>query len=425
MDATTTQHTLVAIFRDRDAADAAVADLRSNGFSASETLSGDSSSVYTGTSNTERQHEGGIVGWFKHLFGEDDNPDRNTYEQAYERGEYLVTAYVEGAELDRAADILNQHSPVNIERDATSGDIDDADYVAGENDTAYAGGASTTTSRTAANVAGAAGATAGAFAGRAASATRNAERDVAQGARNLTGTENTATGAKAGENRTIPVVAEELKIGKRAFQRGGVRIYSRIIEQPVEEQVRLRDERVRVDRVPVNRETQAGDLEAGREQVYEVKEYAEEPVVSKQARVVEEVRVGKEANERVETVRETVRRTEVNVENLGNQAAAAGTKAGSYTGTTAGNVRSNDDYYRQSFATQSEFAGQNYDDYAPAYQYGETIAGDPRYSGRSWDEIEPQIRSEYASRYPNSAWDRAKIAVRTGWNRLTAKAHNI
>jgi len=46
----------------------------------------------------------------------------------------------------------------------------------------------------------------------------------------------------------------------------------------------------------------------------EVREKSEEAVVQKQARVVEEVRVGKEVNERTETVRDTVRRTDVQVE---------------------------------------------------------------------------------------------------------------
>lgn len=403
MNTSTATHTLVAVFNDRQAADAAVADLRSNGFSAAETLSRDA--VGTGTTTGTGHHEGGIVGWFKHLFGEDDTADRTSYQDAYDRGQYLVTAYVQDEQVDRVADILNQHSPTNIERDADADDYEDTNY-AGESSRIQ--GTQSVQSRTAGS------AVAGANATRAARNTISAD-----------------------ENRTIPVVQEELKVGKRSVERGGVRIYSRIVEQPVEEEVRLREERVRVDRSPANRPTQAGDLQAGREQVYEVREYAEEPVVSKQARVVEEVRVGKEATERVEKVRDTVRRTEVNVENLGTQGATAtGTTS---TGATAprgtstavpdisatGTGDADDYYYRQNFATQAEYSGLNYDDYAPAYRYGETIAGDPRYSGRSFEDIEPQLRSEYAQRYPNSSWDRAKAAVRTGWNRLSAKAHNV
>src|SRR5439155_4351294 len=46
----------------------------------------------------------------------------------------------------------------------------------------------------------------------------------------------------------------------------------------------------------------------------EVIEHAEEPVVQKEARVVEEVVLTKGATERPQTVRDTVRRTEVEVE---------------------------------------------------------------------------------------------------------------
>src|SRR5207302_151340 len=86
-----------------------------------------------------------------------------------------------------------------------------------------------------------------------------------------------ASGADAGTTKAIPVVKEEIQIGKRQVLRGGVRVYSRVIEEPVEESVRLREERVRVERQPVNRSATGGDLSAGQEQVIEVQEFAEEP----------------------------------------------------------------------------------------------------------------------------------------------------
>jgi uncharacterized protein (TIGR02271 family) len=46
----------------------------------------------------------------------------------------------------------------------------------------------------------------------------------------------------------VPVVEEELQVGKRQVQRGGVRVYSRLTETPVEETVQLREEHVKVDR---------------------------------------------------------------------------------------------------------------------------------------------------------------------------------
>jgi uncharacterized protein (TIGR02271 family) len=96
-----------------------------------------------------------------------------------------------------------------------------------------------------------------------------------------------------------------------------VRVVSHIAETPVEEQVTLRDETVRVERTPVNRPASEADFEALTGGPIEITEVDEEAVVSKQARVIEEVVIGKETTEKTETVRDTVRRTEVEVEDLG------------------------------------------------------------------------------------------------------------
>ncbi len=125
---------------------------------------------------------------------------------------------------------------------------------------------------------------------------------------------NRAEGVYRGEER-IPVVEEELHVGKREVERGGVRVESRVEERPVEEEVRLKEEHVRVERRPVDRPV--GDAEGlFREGTLEVTERAEVPVVAKEARVVEEVIVNKEVGEHTETVRDTVRRTDVNVEEV-------------------------------------------------------------------------------------------------------------
>lgn len=111
----------------------------------------------------------------------------------------------------------------------------------------------------------------------------------------------------------IPVVEEELAIGKRVVRRGGVRIYTTVTEQPVEESVTLREEHVDVSRRPANRAATASDLSAS-ETPIEIVETAEEPIVRKQAKVVEEVVVNKTDTERTETVHETVRRKDVDVQ---------------------------------------------------------------------------------------------------------------
>jgi uncharacterized protein (TIGR02271 family) len=99
------------------------------------------------------------------------------------------------------------------------------------------------------------------------------------------------------EEVTIPVVKEDIDIGKREVERGHVRIYSRVTQQPAEESVRLREEKVTVERRPADRPATEADFAAAEKEVIEMTETAEEPVVSKRARVVEEVVAHKEVTE--------------------------------------------------------------------------------------------------------------------------------
>ncbi|MFZ6178096.1 YsnF/AvaK domain-containing protein [Nannocystis pusilla] len=111
----------------------------------------------------------------------------------------------------------------------------------------------------------------------------------------------------------MKVVEEDLLVGKRVIEHGRVRVYSRVTERPVEEQVSLREEHVTVKRRPVDRPATGEDMNAFRESSVEMTEYAEEAVVAKEARVVEEVVVGREVETHTETVRDKVRRTDVEV----------------------------------------------------------------------------------------------------------------
>ncbi len=112
---------------------------------------------------------------------------------------------------------------------------------------------------------------------------------------------------------TIPVVEEQLVVGKREVQSGGARIHTFVTERPVEESVSLHEEHVTVDRRPVDRAATDADFQ---NKDITLTETAEEAVVGKTARVVEEVVVGKTATDRTETVRDTVRRTDVEVEDV-------------------------------------------------------------------------------------------------------------
>ena len=114
----------------------------------------------------------------------------------------------------------------------------------------------------------------------------------------------------------VPIVEEELQVGKRGVDRGGVRAYSPVVETPATADVTLRDEQIRVERRPVNRAATAADFNMGQGSVIELNATGEEAVVGKTARVVEEVLVGKQSSSHTEVVRDSVRKTEVEVEQI-------------------------------------------------------------------------------------------------------------
>jgi uncharacterized protein (TIGR02271 family) len=150
---------------------------------------------------------------------------------------------------------------------------------------------------------------------RAAMSSGSQEHSIPQDRR--TETAGSATAGRAVEEERIPLVEEELRVGTREVERGGVAVHSHVVEQPVQEQVTLREEHVSVERRPVD-ETRSSDSANAdnllRERTIEMTARSEEPVVEKQAQVREEIVVRKTAEERTENIQDSVRRTEVNVE---------------------------------------------------------------------------------------------------------------
>jgi uncharacterized protein (TIGR02271 family) len=321
-------------------------------------------------STRHHEHEGlgeRIGHFFSSLFGGHHDEDVNDYSEAVRRGGAVVIVYVENDdEADRAADILDSRGAVDVNERAREW-----------RQTGWAGSAP--------------------------GASSLARDSVAAGGQDET---------------VIPVVKEELQVGKRRRERGGVRIYSGIEQAPVEESVRLREEHAVVERRPADRPATDADFAAFKEGTIEVRETVEEPVVAKQARVVEEVVVGKEVTERTETVRDEVRNGRVDVERLdaGSTREAAGTRQSA--------AAQRDDWssdYRSHWQTNYASAGGRYEDYQPAYEYGSTLAQDERYRNRNWAEIESDARRDWETRHPGSAWERFKAAVQHGWERVTGR----
>jgi len=233
---------------------------------------------------------------------------------------------------------------------------------------------------------------------------QNQQRQPGRGDEQI-GQKRTDRDLRPGEEGQLDVVEEQLEVGKRAVEKGGVRVTRTVEERPVEEKVNLRDEHVNVERRPANRPITAADDRAFTEGTIEVTETQEQPVVSKTARIIEEVVINKDVNERTETVRDNVRRSDVNVERLeGNQRVGQ---------TQQTNIRRYEDYdtdFRQNFQTSAFGKQYQYDQVAPAYRYGYDLASDNTSTG-DWTTVETNARTRWEQRNPGT-WERFKDSIK-------------
>lgn len=207
-------------------------------------------------------------------------------------------------------------------------------------------------------------------------------------------------------------VEEELKVGKRGYIKGGVRLHKYVDTDVVEETLRLREEHVDVDRRHVDRNATDMDLDdVFEEEVIEMTEYAEEAVVDKTARVVGEVAIGKEIEEHTEVISDTVRKTRVEVEQLeGDQVSTTGTVD---FDTVRGDFRK---HYDKTYSTTD----YDWNTYEPAYRFGCNLANKQEYRNRRFEDIEPEARRHYVERHDESLWEETKDAVRHAYNRTRA-----
>ena len=113
--------------------------------------------------------------------------------------------------------------------------------------------------------------------------------------------------------QVIPLSEEQLEVGKRTVDLGTTRVRRYVVEKPVEQTVTLQSERVLVERRQPIETSTVPSASTFEERVVEMHETEEEPIVTKTAQVVEEVVVSREATERTETVKDTVRREEVEI----------------------------------------------------------------------------------------------------------------
>jgi uncharacterized protein (TIGR02271 family) len=453
------QHTLIAVFDNHNDAVSAKDALLSQGFSSSEvrlshgdeTAPGGSMAGSTTTTTTTTDNEPGIgtsiKNFFSDIFGTDNNEHSAKYSTAVERGNHVLTVNTDSEpEVERAADIVEGFGPIDIDEQSAKWGLTEGSGAMMGSAGSMSGGASMSLQSDADRLplnqqslndpnpmgttyqeplgsrdelstgsygAGTGNLQTGSLAGSSlegsAASTGGLQGSSLTGASTTGSMQRDTAMARDTSSAAIPVVQEQLKVGKREVQRGGVRVFSRIVETPVNESVGLREEHVNVERRPVNEPISGADATAFKEQSIEMRETAEEAVVEKSARVVEEVVVNKEVTQREQQISDTVRRTEVEVEQLG-------------AGSASSNMMGDDDYYRNHFTSNYGTTGGSYETYQPAYSYGTEMRQSQMYRNRPWDEVEPDLRSGWEARNAGktgSTWESMKAAVRHGWDKMT------
>jgi uncharacterized protein (TIGR02271 family) len=257
--------TITAMFDTRSDAESARDQLRSQIGAQAEIIDQSSGSSSSGGGESR-----GFFAGVKDAFMPDE--DRHSYEEGIRRGGFLLCAQIDEARADEAVRILESGNSVDFDQREQQ--------WRSEGWQGYQGSPQA----------------------------------------NFQGSPETGRREKTIEEERIPIVEEQLNVGKREVARGGARVRSFVREQPVSEQVNLREENVSIERRPVNETLSSADLNRGdllQQREVEMRATGEEPIIGKEARVTEEMVIRKTAEQRTENVQDNVRRTEVDVEGAG------------------------------------------------------------------------------------------------------------
>jgi stress response protein YsnF len=259
---------VVTLFDTAQHAEAARHNLEAAGFS-----SGDISTITNTTLALagDKLREPGL--WTR-LFGKDIQPyEAGVYGRAVESGGCVLTIRVPESDVAKATNILNQHQAVDLQKRAIEEGLLSAD--------APARGAAL------------------------------AQPAAMAAGRSISGE---AAGMLAGEE-VLRLAEEQLDVGKRVVQDGSTRIRRFVTERPVEAKVTLHEEHTQVIRRAISDRDPVRDVD-WTDKTIEVTDTIEEPIVTKSVHIAEEVVIRKEAKDTVTTLRDKVRRQQVEVERM-------------------------------------------------------------------------------------------------------------
>jgi uncharacterized protein (TIGR02271 family) len=262
---------IVTLFDTAQHAEAAKSNLAKAGFSTND-MSVVSAAELPNGGNALRE-----PGLWHRLFGSDiEQHEAEVYGKAVETGGVVLTVRAADPDVPKAIGILNQHNVVDVQdRAVQTGLLSKAEAIP-----------------VAAAVA------------------------AAVPAKPLT--------SDVSKEQVLRLAEEQLEVGKKLIEQGTTRIRRFVTEKPVEAKVTLHEEHAQVVRRAVSDPSYVQDIDWS-DQTVEVLETAEQAVVSKSSHIAEEVVVGKTGSDHVETIKDTVRRQQVEVERVaasegGNQA---------------------------------------------------------------------------------------------------------
>jgi len=237
-------------------------------------------------------------------------------------------------------------------------------------------------------------------AGAAGARARNDSADVLESTTNRSGATARETLADQAEGEIrVPVAEERLTVGTREAELGEVQVRKTVTEEQQTVPVTLEREEVHVqERDVADRPLRAGE-EAFTEGTIRVPVRGEEAVVAKEAVVTGEVVIEKERTTEERQVSDTVRKQRVDVEE-------------NYQKARAG--------FEQEFTARKDRGNRTFAQAEPNYRAGFTAAHDERYTGRQFEDAEPELRREYetsTSGSSGSTWEHLREEIRSGWNR--------
>ena len=241
---------------------------------------------------------------WQRLFGHDvDKDEADVYTRAMDKGGVVLTIRTEEEKLARAMTILHSHDSVDVPSRMQSS-VENGSTAPGINPTAGKQFAGETNDRPAEPL-----------------------------RTSLTGDESEAD--------ILRLAEEQVEVGKRLVSEGSTRVRRYTVTDTVSEDISLHEQHADIFRRSVNEPALAGEVDWS-EKTVEVAETHEQPVINKTTHVKEEVVVRTDGSDRTETINDTVRRQEVDIDHArgGLESELPGTTAGVRPATSAAGTQS-------------------------------------------------------------------------------------